>query len=294
MKSTLLYILLFVSGIAVMLYGCKEDCPCDDPTNPVCDNYDPCFGKRTVNTFFKVRRSYGGFPPPGDWCDLTPSDTFNGSTIHFSIPDGGLGNQSYEWQIGSEAETRKGEAFEVDFSDYLRDNGWETWIPITLNIRTPLNECLSDPNDTLVTVTRELFFTETNTPSVPTGKYKGYFTNEPDNEVTIEFLSVDKWLHKGIDFPVFLTVGLPNIDSFMFPQGCPFDGCVSYKQRITRFSRTRNCETPGGVNLAALSNNLLQSEVIKPDGTFDKLRHIWVFDKPTGIERFEFIGEKIE
>lgn len=295
MKNSYTYLVVLVAGIALVLNSCKEDeCPCVDETNPECDNYDPCFGKDTINTFFKVRRSYGGFPPPGDWCELIPSDTFNGSTIHFSIPDGGLGNQSYEWQIGSEAETRKGEAFEVDFSDYLRNNGWETWIPITLSIRTPLNECLADPKDTLVTVTRELFFSEQTIPWRPLGKYKGYFTHEPENEVTIEFLDLSNWNIRKIDFSVGLTIGLPNIDTFMYPFGCPLDECSNYKHRILRFTQTQVCETPSGVNLAALSNNLLQSEVIKPDGTFDKLRHIWFFDKPTGIERYEFIGEKIE
>jgi hypothetical protein len=143
-------------------------------------------------------------------------------------------------------------------------------------------------------VTRELFFTETNTPTLPIGKYKGYFTNEPENEVMIEFLRFDKWLQRGIDFSVTLTVGVQEIDTFIYPRGCPLDQCSNYKHRIFRYSRTRNCETPSGVNMAALSNNLLQSEIIKPDGTFNQIRHIWLFDKPSGVERFEFVGKKIE
>jgi hypothetical protein len=295
MNFKLGYGFLFMLSIGMLVNGCKEDCPtCQDPWNPDCENYDPCFGKDTVNTLFKVRRSYGGFPAPGDWCDLKSCDTFNSRTVHFSIPDGSLESSTYEWQIGSEADARTEKGFEVDFSDYLRDNGWERWIPITLSIRTPLQECLTDPNDTLVTVTRELFFTEKTIPWRPLGKYKGYFTNDPNNEVTIEFLDLSNWNIRKIDFSVGLTIGLPNIDTFMYPFGCPLDQCSNYKHRITRFTRTQICETPGGVNLAALSNNLLQTEVIKPDGTFNQIRHIWLFDKPNGVERFEFIGEKIK
>jgi hypothetical protein len=52
---------------AFSLQTCKH---CNDPTNPDCANYDPCYGKKTINTFFKVRPGDRGFPPPEEWCDL--------------------------------------------------------------------------------------------------------------------------------------------------------------------------------------------------------------------------------
>jgi len=127
-------------------------------------------GKDTVNTLFKVRRSSGGFPPPGEWCQLVTSDTFNASTVRFDIPDGSLESSTYEWQIGSEADARTDKGFEVDFSDYLRDNGWETWIPITLTVRTPMNECLKSQEETVKTVTRELFLQRTDFGLLKKGK----------------------------------------------------------------------------------------------------------------------------
>jgi len=33
-----------IIGSLFLLHSCKDDCPpCDDPTNPDCDNYDPCY-----------------------------------------------------------------------------------------------------------------------------------------------------------------------------------------------------------------------------------------------------------
>jgi hypothetical protein len=292
MKFYYKLLIVVLASFVLLLPACKDDCP--DPSNPDCENYDPCFGKDTVNTLFKVRRSSGGFPPPGEWCQLVTSDTFNASTVRFDIPDGSLESSTYEWQIGSEADARTDKGFEVDFSDYLLDKGWEQWISVTLSVRTPINECLSNPKDTLVSVTRELFFTEKTIPWRPLGKYKGYFTNDPNNEVTIEFLRLSNWNIRKIEYEVFLTTGLPNIDTFMYPFGCPERGCTNFKHRILRFTQTQVCETPGGVNLAALSNNLSQTEVIKLDGTLNLIKCIWLFDKPNGVERFEFVGEKIE
>jgi hypothetical protein len=298
MKKSYKYLVILLVGMALVLNSCKKECPCDDPTNPDCDNYDPCFGNDTINTLFKVRPGDRGFAPPEEWCDLVACDTFNASSVRFDIPDGNPLNSSYEWQIGTEAETRKGNSFEVDFSDYLRLNGWETRIPISLTVRTPMNECLVNPEDTLVTVTRELFFTRKTDNFFQNGetsaKYQGYFKSNPNELVVVEFTQVESWKSKGIDFSTYLTIGLQGVDTFMFPSGCPAEGCSNTKHSIVRFTQTQRCETPSGIDLADLSNNLLQSELLQLNGTADKIKHIWLFDKPTGIERFEFIGEKIE
>jgi hypothetical protein len=140
--------------------------------------------QKTINAFFKVRPGDRGFKPPEEWCELIPCDTFNACSVRFDIHDGNPENRTYEWQIGTEPTPQTGNAFEVNFSDYLRDKGWERHIPITLTIRTPINSCLSNAKDTLVSVTRELFFTQKPILLLEDGetsvKYKGYFTPEPN------------------------------------------------------------------------------------------------------------------
>ena len=48
------FLLALLAG--VVLVGCRDDddaeCPCDDPGNPECPNYDPCFGKEQPNARF--------------------------------------------------------------------------------------------------------------------------------------------------------------------------------------------------------------------------------------------------
>jgi hypothetical protein len=80
-RNILYPILSLVVFAAMVLNSCKKECPCTDPSNPQCENYDPCYGKKTINTFFKVRPGDRGFKPPEEWCELIPCDTFNVSSV---------------------------------------------------------------------------------------------------------------------------------------------------------------------------------------------------------------------
>lgn len=282
----LLLITCSMAGILTWA-GCKEEPPCNDPNNPDCANYDPCYGKRTINTFFKVRPGDNGFKPPEEWCDLIPCDTFNASSVRFDAPDGNPENSTYEWQIGTELEPRSGKAFEIDFSDYLSDNGWERHIPITLTIRTPMNSCLTNLKDTLVSVTRELFFTQKPIHLLEPGetavKYKGYFAHEPNKEVVMEFIQLETGSFRGINAPVFITVGLPNIDSLAF-RNCRSEACSNYKHSITKVLLPYLCE-PLGINP-------LLSEWVFIKGRSEIYR-MFEFEKENKKIRYEFHGTKM-
>ena len=44
-----------IISILIILFtfnSCKKDCKCQDPSKPECENYDPCYGKRTPNFGF--------------------------------------------------------------------------------------------------------------------------------------------------------------------------------------------------------------------------------------------------
>jgi hypothetical protein len=244
-RNILYPILSLVVFAAMVLNSCKKECPCTDPSNPQCENYDPCYGKKTINTFFKVRPGDRGFPPPEEWCELIPCDTFNESSVRFDIPHGNPENSTYEWQIGTEPTPRTGKTFEVNFSDYLRDKGWERHIPITLTIRTPINSCLTNPKDTLVSITRELFFTPKPILLLENGetsvKYKGYFAHEPNKEVVMEYIQLQTGEFRGLKAPIFLTVGIPNIDTFVVPKNCPAQFCYNYKHQRWRVVDVNLC-----------------------------------------------------
>lgn len=286
----LLLITCSMAGILTWA-GCKEEPPCNDPSNPDCANYDPCYGKRTINTFFKVRPGDNGFKPPEEWCDLIPCDTFNASSVRFDIPDGNPTNCTYEWQIGTEAEPRTGKAFEISFYDYLRDNGWERHIPVTLTIRTPINSCLTNPQDTLITVTRELFFTEKMIAGLFSGiidsvqVYKGNLNGVPNS--VIKLIQINSGSFRGYTSPIYLMVGLPNVDTLVFPSKCNWnEGCESFRQIHVKYLTYQSCMEDVSFHLSE-SNHLFSSDR-------NRLELNLVFDPPEGRKEFNFKGLLVE
>ena len=275
--------------------ACKEDCK--DPSNPDCENYDPCHVQRTINSVFRVRPGDRGFPPPEEWCDLIPCDTFNASSVRFDAPDGNPEDCIYEWQIGTEAEPRIGKAFEVDFSDYLNDGHWESWIPVTLTIHTPRNECLDNPKDTLVKVTRELFFTDTLLSLFSDGDnkplYKGFFNVDPNNEKTVQFLNITEGDYRGVEAPIGLVVGIPGIDTLLYPKGCPGDWCGNYVGFVAKLFNSTDCTRSDGINLSELSYFLKEYKLTFKDG-INTIKYSWVIDRGAGPEEIMFTGKRIK
>jgi hypothetical protein len=291
-NNHLIYPLFAIVTIAALgLNACKKE-KCQDPTNPKCENYDPCFGKKTINTFFRVRPGSNGFKPPGAWCDLVPCDTFNASSVRFDIPFGNPENSTYEWQIGTEATPRTGKAFEVDFSDYRQSKGYvDLWIPVTLTIRTPLNACLTNPEDTLVTVTRELFFTKTQLTIFEPGdtlvKYKGYFTNKPNEELVIQHIKILRGRFRKQYPPIFISVGVPFTDTLFRPSICYGESCGNYiHTKSIVFTDLNHCNEEFDYNIS-------ESETIFLKGR-EKIKQTWLIKNKSGHLKYEFIGERIE
>jgi len=279
-----------LSGL-LMIHSCKDDWPpCDDPTNPDCDNYDPCYGKKTINSFFKVRPGDRGFPPPEDWCELTPCDTFNASSVRFDAPDGNPENSTYQWQIGTEAEPRTGKGFEVDFSNYLSKGNWESHITVTLTIRSPINSCLKNPSDTLVVTSRELFFTEQTLNLYlnqdTSARFKGYFTNDKDKEVVLEFTYFKKGNYQGFKGPFALMIGAPFMDTIMAPYNCHREGCRNYRHIRQYVYTVENCDNK-------VESHYLKSRDFIYYDEGNTLILVFEFSPPEGRETRKFIGERL-
>lgn len=230
------------------LSSCRKKC--HDPKNPECKNYDPCYGKSRINAKFKVRPGDNGFPPPEDWCDLIPCDTFDASSVRFDVPDNNPANSTYTWQIGSEPGTRTGKSFEVDFSDYLNAGNWEKHIPVTLTIRTPMNACMTHFEDTLVQSSRLLFFTEKMPSNIYPRQtlpkdsltervYRGYLLDDPSNVFQIRIIKVFQNSYKGWSTGglAYFCVGLPFADSIMIPRDVSMKGCGNYKHLLLLTNR---------------------------------------------------------
>ena len=230
-------ILLLFSGLMVLYNGCKDDeCPCDDPTNPVCENYDPCHVKRINNTFFRVREGDRGFAPPEEWCDLMQCDTFYQESVRFDYPEGNHPDAIYEWRIGSEREPRYGKSFEISFEDYIKQNGSERWITITLTIKIPESECAKTKEEQEKTTTRNIFFTNKLPPSafgapIDTGILIGHMVDKPNKEVTLTAIRFRDEFYKDIRTygTHILLFGHPYSDTILFPFSIFTKECRNFK-----------------------------------------------------------------
>jgi hypothetical protein len=210
--------------------------------------------------------------------------------VRFDAPDGNPANSTYEWQVGTEAEPRKGKNIEVDFSDYLNNGKWESYVTVTLTIRTPLNSCLENPKDTLVVASRELFFTEKYQTLYlnqdTSAKFKGYFTYDKNKEVILEYTYFKKASYRGFKGPFALMIGAPFIDTLMFPINCELEICRNYRHVKETVLNPDACDNN------SLSNYLVGQEFIY-DENGKKLRHLLEFNPPSGRVRYEFIGERL-
>ena len=89
-------------GLAFVFYSCcrDDDNTCSDPTNPECENYDPCYGKTDIRRAdFLIETSY---TIPGQIVYV--SDTifgYNLSPLQFKSVDNSL-ITNHVWYVGSE------------------------------------------------------------------------------------------------------------------------------------------------------------------------------------------------
>lgn len=171
--------MLLMVGLVLLAQCCKPDDTCDDPTNPKCDNYDPCYSKPTT-AGFKMRTTAPGFATPdnlqAEWCD-----TIFGSGVEFQADMQDA--KSYTWFIGTETTPRSGYNFQVGFSSYTDDTlqnlssenpDYYIPLPITLEVRNDPGQCVS-PEDTLLSKTRYLVFSRK---TLTVGTFRGYVEGE--------------------------------------------------------------------------------------------------------------------
>tara|TARA_B110000967_G_scaffold70142_1_gene72622 strand:+ start:480 stop:1346 length:867 start_codon:yes stop_codon:yes gene_type:complete len=104
LKTSFKYLFILLAGMALVLNSCKEDCPsCQDPTNPDCENYDPCWDKIPVSADFEMSTKWPvEFPDYiGQW---HPDVRYSRGRIGFRPNHYVEGDSTvkYTWLLGSE------------------------------------------------------------------------------------------------------------------------------------------------------------------------------------------------
>ena len=156
--------LLLMGAVVLLTQCCKPDDTCSDPSNPECENYDPCYGIEEPTAAFKMRGTSVGFPVSenlvAEWCD-----TIFNSGVEFmaDMEDA----STYEWYIGTETEPRFGRSFKLGFGDYYEDTlqnlnpeNPDYYLPLNITLIVRNNEGACVPaSDTVLTSTSQLVFT---------------------------------------------------------------------------------------------------------------------------------------
>jgi hypothetical protein len=180
--------ILTISLLAMLALGaCKKEKPCKDPSNPKCENYDPCYGKKAPSADFIIGQSssdnYFGMKSYEFVSDDTMFAPFYWP-IDFMAKEEGA---EYEWKLGSETITAR--RFKRSFS-----NAGYGRYSATLTIRKEVdNSCFPEYTGT-ATFTKNFeirpFY---EFPIV--GKYKVLFEGEKDSSI----IQIQPWemLKKG-------------------------------------------------------------------------------------------------
>ena len=181
-------------AISVVMFfnSCRKDCPCNDPYNPVCPNYDSCLTKKTVTADFKF-----GYEFREDFKDFINGQPYiTDDTIYQCGGVDSLGNTygikltfvpveknaKYTWKLGSEIITDR------TFSRLFENAKGPQRIPVTLIVEKEPNRNCFPNDDGRDTVTKYIDLRyQWNFPIM--GKYKVLFEGEKDSS----FIEVRPW-----------------------------------------------------------------------------------------------------
>ncbi len=166
MTKPLLYLCL---AVLLTIPGCK--CNCDDPTDPDCKNYDPCYGvDPPLTADFEIYISVDPISTYGPDTLLKFNDTFNGGPLVFKAKEENA--DSYEWKIGSGIYNKR--EFSLNF-DTAPDS---TAIPITLTVRKSPNYACYPYDDSVLTYEKKIYISESIYPTY-LGRWAGYYLDSP-------------------------------------------------------------------------------------------------------------------
>ncbi len=167
------FLLLCISAVCLVLSvsQCKPRNECNDPTNPECDNYDPCYGVERLSGDFYIYES--SFVYDENWRPYSTDTITSGGAI-FVAKDN---DATYEWKIGSEIITTKS-FFRKDFPDDIP-------VPVTLRVKRNKNFGCFSNGDSTASSSRFLYALRQPEKIRVFGCFQGYNTKNEKDTFTV-------------------------------------------------------------------------------------------------------------
>ncbi|MFK7969642.1 MAG: hypothetical protein AB8F95_04705 [Bacteroidia bacterium] len=185
------YLLLLLAILGAILSGCK---PCDDPTDPECKNYDPCYGLGPVSAEFDMKETLGYYPDIDIDLDLE-NVTGKHMNIHpMKLLSWDTGNIKHQWIIGRDPQIREG------VNELVTFGGYTGTFTVTHIVEGPARTgCFpeDDGRDTVTKTAEIIRFIDhypegvTHTPYDIEGKFEGICTHDPGTRFEMEMEFVD-------------------------------------------------------------------------------------------------------
>lgn len=190
-RSSLVWLVMLIMSVS----ACHKDNKCHDPSDPACDNYNPCSTVHALSAGFSIyENDCTGGPGATDtsW-HYYPTDTVATNCVTFTAND--TTADSLVWHIGAGIYRQR--SFHLDFSQNK-----PVMLPITLTVYRHRNSCLPS-DDTVKTMIRTLYFTDT---CLAYGTYRGYFAGLQADTGTISIRRVPVYV-SGVGLSTGLALG---------------------------------------------------------------------------------------
>jgi len=262
MKSWITISWLMAAMVLTLLFtnSCQH---CNDPTNPDCGNYNPCYG-------VDGKADFGCAPYLNENTDLlVKCDTLIAGSF-LSWFGSNHYYQSYQWKVGSDTNIRQGKSFLIQFPNPVGT------IPVTLiGQRKPRPDCLPG-DDGVDTFTKQITIVDWKATAL-LGTYRGALTNNPNEIYDLQITLTDISLIDKIPDEIVIRNLKPNCDLIL---GI---GSPGYKQFISEsyYSPSGQCyftvETLGQLNQ---SNDIITINMVTNiDWTTGKKEYITFIGK---------------
>jgi len=184
MKLFNLLIALGFIGCLSLIQSCKDDC--SDPTNPDCENYDPCYGKESADAAFHFYKDlttdYGEYHFQTDTIEVYNDGSY--IDVYFKVDDKDV--DSCWWTVGADSRVFTQKEFMLTFQ---KDDA-----PLLTRLIVDKSSAKSCHPDKPVrdTFYRTLKFMPLGSSNIY-GKYHGYFDGNTSDTGTITVLIKRFW-----------------------------------------------------------------------------------------------------
>ena len=273
--------LLILACITLLFYACKKHRSCNDPSNPTCENYDPCYNNSLPNADFVIEEMVHGRYFEGD--------SISDNLVRFrALHDA----DSFYWELGSEI---------IRTKDFSRKNFPQNkWLNVKLIVyKKDIHNCHNGKSE-FDTFSRSFYAWDYSVdsnfqlkyPQPIEGNYSGYYESNPNQEVDVTFGdTIYRNLSGQLDL-IYRIKGFPypNTDTYesKFPdlsrEKGVFSTYVYSSQRYYKFG-SNNIVCVPEFNCFAWLDRKNRNKIYLDINYKDTLSGMWKNEKFSGLKR---------